>query len=92
MTVVIGVGTVNVVPVGVGTVTVAIGVLTFTAAGNVGIESVGRAVGTRSVTGNECAPSAVDERTDAEAGVAPPPGPCVDAGAALTLESPAGLT
>ena len=94
MTVVIGVGTVNVVPVGVVTVTVAIGVLTVTAADNVGMESVGReTVGTRSVRGSsECAASAVDERTDADAGVAPPPDPRVDAGAALTLESPAGLT
>ena len=94
MTVVIGVGTVNVVPVGVVTVTVAIGVLTVTAAGNVGIERVGRErVGTRSVRGSgECAASAADEWTDADAGVAPPPDPCVEAGAALTLGPPAGLT
>ena len=94
MTVVIGVGTVTVVPVGVVTVTVAIGVVTVTFAGNVGIDRVGReTVGSRSVDGScECPPSAVDERTDADAGVAPPPEPCVDTGSAFTLEPPAGLT
>jgi hypothetical protein len=53
VTVVIGVVTVAVVPVGVVTVTVATGVLTVTVAGNVGIVSACReTVGTRIFKGN----------------------------------------
>jgi hypothetical protein len=92
-TVVSGVVTVAVVPVGVVTVAAVIGVLTLTVAatvaGNVGIDSVDRGTaGTRSIEvgsggGGVIAPVA-DERT--EAGVASPLELCVDAGAALALE------
>lgn len=101
MIVVIGVVTVAVVPGGVVTVTPVIGVLMGTVAGDVGIDSVGtETVGTWSVEGEtDGAPPAVDERIDCDGasplgacGGAPPLGACVDAGTALTAESPAVST
>ena len=98
MTVVIGVVTAAVVPVGVVTVTVATGVLTATVAatvtGGVGIGRVGRVgretVGARSVVGDSVgATSAVDEATGACS--ASPPKTCLAAGTALTLAPPAVL-
>ena len=100
MTVVIGVVTVAVAPVGVVTVTAVIGVLTVTVAatvaGDFGIGTVGReTVGSPSVEGTNVEgagdgpTSAVDDRTDA--GVATPPEPCDDASAAFTAEAPAAL-
>jgi hypothetical protein len=91
-TVVSGVVSVAVVPVGVVTVTAVIGVMTVTVAatvaGNDGIDSVDRGTaGTRSIevdSGGGVIAPVVDERT--EAGVASPPELCVDAGAALALE------
>jgi hypothetical protein len=86
VTVVSGVVTVAVVPVGVVMVTAVIGVLTVTVAATVaeavGIGSVGReTVGTRSSDGDSdgAGASTVDERTDARE-------PCVDAGPAFTLK------
>ncbi len=95
MTVVIGVLTVAVVPVGVVSVTAVIGALTVTVAatcaGDVGIGSLGReTAGTRSVEGNsDGVVSTVDER--ANAGVASPLEPCFDAEAGLIPEPPAVL-
>jgi hypothetical protein len=96
VTVVIGVVTVAAGPVGVVTVTAVIGVLTVadavTVTGDFGIGAVGtETVGSRSVAGtsdegaDDGTTLAVDERTDA--GVATPPEPCVEAGAALTAET-----
>lgn len=92
MTVVIGVLTVAVAPVGVVTDTVVSGVPTVTVVGEVGIGSVGReTVGTGSVEGSSGdVVAAVEERTDA-GGVACWPEACVGAGTALALVLPAAL-